>query len=69
MTQDELIKKIMAESPNKKCSCGCEHFDRVTLQKEVSSIISPTGKNEIFLAEVLVCRKCSEESKANKIIT
>jgi len=68
-SQEELIQKIIAESPNKKCICGCEHFDRVTVQKEVSALISTTGKNEILLIEVLVCHKCGEESRANKIIT
>jgi len=63
------IEKIIKESPNKKCSCGCEHFDRVTVQKEVSALISGTGKKEILLIEVLVCHKCGEESRASQIIT
>ena len=63
------IQKIIKESPSKKCACGHEYFDTVTVQKEVSALLSGTGKNEILLVGVLLCRKCGEESKANTIIT
>ena len=67
MKQSE-IEQIIAESPNKKCTCGSEHFIRATVQKEVSALRSGTGKNEILLVEVLLCYKCGEESKQSKII-
>ena len=60
--QQQQIQKIISESPRKKCSsCGCEHFDTATAQVEVSSLLSGTGKNEILLVGVLVCRKCGAE--------
>ena len=68
MDQNE-INKIIAESPNKKCACGCEYFSRATIQKEVSLLRSGTGKNELLLVEVLLCYKCGEESTQNKIIS
>lgn len=68
--QQELINKIIAESPNKKCgACGCEFFDRVTVQKIVSPLLSGTNKEEILLIEKLACHKCGEESMQNKIIS
>jgi hypothetical protein len=68
LTQQELIAKIIAESPNKKCGCGCEYFVRVTVQKEVSPILSGTGKNEILLIEKFLCYKCGQESAQEKIL-
>jgi hypothetical protein len=59
--QQQQIQKIISESPRRKCSCGCEHFDTATTQVEVSSLLSGTGKNEILLVGVLVCRKCGTE--------
>ena len=67
-TQQELVARIIAESPNKKCGCGCEYFIRVTIQKEVSPILSGTGKNEILLIEKLLCYKCGQESAQEKIM-
>ena len=63
------IQKIIKESPSKKCACGHEYFDTVTVQKEVSALLSGTGKNEVLLIGVLICRKCGNESSQNKIIS
>lgn len=63
------IDKIIRESPNKKCACGHEYFDTVTVQKEVSPLLSGTGKNEILLVGVLLCRKCGTENVKSQIIT
>ena len=68
MTQPDL-EKMVKESPNKKCACGHEYFDRATIQKDVSPLISGTGKREVLLVEVLVCRKCGEEVKPSLIVT
>jgi len=68
--QQALINKIIAESPNKKCAgCGHEYFIRATIQKEVSAVLSGTGKPEVLLAEILLCQKCGEKSEQNKIIS
>lgn len=63
------LAKIVKESPRKKCACGSEYFDTVTTQVEISAIRSPSGKDEILLVGVLVCRKCGVENQQNKIIT
>lgn len=66
---EEAIRKIVNDSPNKKCQCGCEYFDRATIQKEISALVSSTGKNEILLIEVLLCRKCDTLYEPSKIVT
>lgn len=68
MDQSE-INRIIAESPRKKCSCGSEYFDAVTVQVEVSALLSGTGKSETLLAGVLVCRKCGLETSVSRIVT
>jgi hypothetical protein len=68
-TQKEMIEKMLRESPRKACSCGCEYFDTATVKVEVSALMSPTGKSEILLAGVLVCRKCGKEDAPSLIQT
>ena len=63
------IEKIIKDAPNKKCLCGHEYFDTVTVQKEVSALLSGTGKKEILLVGVLLCRKCGVENRPSSIIT
>ena len=63
------IQKIIKESPSKKCACGHEYFDTVTVQKEVSALLSGTGKNEILLIGVLLCRSCGKENQQSQIIS
>lgn len=61
------VAKVIRESPRKKCECGNEYFDTATVQVEVSGLISGTGKSEILLVGVLVCRKCGKENIARQI--
>jgi len=68
MEQSE-INRIIAESPRRKCSCGNEYFDAVTVMVEVSALSSGTGKSETLLAGVLVCSKCGLEAPVNRLVT
>lgn len=67
--QTQLIQKLISESPRKQCKCGYDLFDTATAQVEISALRSGTGKNEIMLVGVLVCRKCGEEVQQSKIIS
>ena len=66
--KQEDIQKIITESPRRKCECGCEYYDTVTCQAEVSALKSGTGKQEILLVGILVCRSCGAENKPSNII-
>jgi len=63
------INSLIEKGTRKKCSCGSEYFDTATVQVEISAFSSPTGKDEILLVGVLVCKKCGKENETNKIIT
>ena len=66
LSQD-AIQKLIKDSPRRKCSCGSEYWDTVTVQSEISALSSDTGKSEILLVGVLVCRKCGKENQPRLI--
>lgn len=41
-----------------KCECGGAMFSEKMMLKRISAILSPTGKEEVFPMNVLVCEKC-----------
>lgn len=61
------VQKFIATSPRKHCECGCQYFDTVTVQVEVSASTTGTGKDEILLAGVLICHKCGIENSPRLI--
>lgn len=53
------------------CECGGMIFENAFVLKRISSIISPTGKEETYPLEVIVCKKCGkipEELGLNDIL-
>jgi hypothetical protein len=65
----EVVQKLIKDSPRRKCSCGCEYWDTATAQVEISALSSGTGKSEILLVGVLICRKCGAENQPRLIET
>lgn len=51
------------------CSCGGMIFDSAVMVKKVSPLLSPTGKEEIIPADMIICRSCGKipEFYAKKI--
>lgn len=54
------IAKIVLDSPNVVCECGCRTFVPVVVLKKVSALVSPTGKEEIVDIPLYVCSKCGK---------
>lgn len=52
--------KIVLNSPNVACKCGCKTFIPAVALKKVSALVSPTGKEEIMDIPIYVCSKCGE---------
>jgi hypothetical protein len=46
------------------CSEGVQVFEPSFLFKRISPIISPTGKEELYPAEIIVCKNCNKVPKA-----
>ncbi len=42
------------------CSCGGSIFEPAVMVKKVSSLLSPTGKEEIVPADVIICKTCNK---------
>jgi len=69
MITKEDFEKAVAEAENMPCQCGHHYFKTVTAKREVSSLFTGTGKNEIVLVGLLVCDKCGQETAKKLIVT
>ena len=52
----DMIKKFKTIT----CDCGGVIFETAIVFKVISAIISPSGKEEMYPLEVLVCKKCGK---------
>ena len=43
-----------------RCDCGGGLFSEKMMFKKISAILSPTGKEEIYPMNVVVCEKCGK---------
>jgi hypothetical protein len=55
-----LTPEIIRQSKNLTCDCGGILFKEGVVIKKISQFISPTGKEEVFPLEVLICEKCGK---------
>jgi hypothetical protein len=64
MKQEEPKMRItpdqIANSQTIECACGNKLFEEGMIFKKLSPIISPTGREEIFPIQVIVCKKCGK---------
>ena len=42
------------------CSCGGRIFEQGVMVKKVSALLSPSAREEIVPAEVIVCKSCGK---------
>ena len=43
-----------------ECVCGGKMFRSGLIFKKISSLVSPTGKAELYPIEVVICEKCGK---------
>jgi len=43
-----------------KCNCGGAFFTEKLMFKKLSALISPTGKEELYPMQVMVCDSCGK---------
>jgi hypothetical protein len=60
MDQDINTRMQIASAPWHGCEKGNYLYDHATMYKRISPIISPSGKEEFAMAEVIVCRECGK---------
>lgn len=51
------------------CSCGSTLFKQAVSLREVSALLTGTGRTEYVPVSVLACDKCSKVFERNQIIT
>lgn len=60
-------RNAILTSPNQVCDkCGNYFFNESYVLKEVSVLLSPTGKNELVPIPIWICSKCGEPCPAMK---
>jgi len=52
----EMIKSFKTVT----CDCGGMVFESAIVLKKISAIVSPSGKEEMYPLEILVCKKCGK---------
>jgi hypothetical protein len=57
---EKPIKLDLSQTPWIKCEGGNMIWDSGMLFKKISPIVSPTGKEELIPAEVIICKKCGK---------
>lgn len=61
--EDKSIKVDLSATPWLKCEGGNMLWESSMLFKRLSPLMSPSGKEELIPAEVVVCRKCGKVPK------
>ena len=60
-------RNAILTSPNQKCDkCGNYFFIEAFALKEVSALLSPTGRNELAPIPIWICSNCGEPAPAMK---
>lgn len=58
--QQQGVKVSLADVPWMSCECGGKKFTNSLMFKRVSSIISPSGKEEVVPVDVFTCDTCGK---------
>lgn len=58
--ENQKIRVDLSQAPWVGCECGHNLFSSGIMFKKLSSILSPTGKEELIPVEVVICQKCQK---------
>jgi len=58
--QMQVTPEMIKNAQNIKCECGGMIFSEKLIFKSLSSILSPSGKQETIPMPVIVCEKCGK---------
>ena len=59
---------VMRDTKALKCSCGHEYFKPLVMIREVSALLTGTGKDEILQIPVMVCAKCDKAFERPSVV-
>ena len=55
-----VTPEMMKNFKTVTCECGGMVMETGIVLKKISAILSPTGKEELYPLEVLICKKCGK---------
>lgn len=58
--QVKITSDMMKGFKTVECDCGGKLFESGIIVKKIPGLLSPTGKEEVYPMEVLVCKKCGK---------
>lgn len=58
--ENHKLKVDLSQAPWVKCECGNELFNPGMMFKKLSSLLSPTGKDELIPVDIVVCSVCGK---------
>lgn len=58
--QIKITPDMMKSFKTITCDCGGMIFEQGIVLKKFSAIVSPSGKEEVYPMEVLVCKACGK---------
>lgn len=58
--QVKITPEMMKSFKTVTCDCGGMIFEEGIILKKISPVISPSGREETYPLEVLVCKKCGK---------
>lgn len=66
--EQQRMRISLKDTKELLCPCGHNHFREVISLREVSALITGTGKAEIIPAAVVICDKCGKPFEQSTII-
>jgi hypothetical protein len=58
--QIKVTPEMMKSFKTLTCDCGGQLFKTGMVFKKISQLISPTGKEELYPMEVIICQSCGK---------
>lgn len=55
-----VTPEMMKNFPTIECDCGGKIFHSALVFKKISQFVSPSGKEELYPIEVLICEECGK---------
>jgi hypothetical protein len=59
-TQLKLTPDTVKQFKTLTCDCGGMLFEAGLVFKKISPLVSPSGKEELYPMEVVICKKCGK---------
>ena len=59
-TKIRVTPEMMKGFKTLTCECGGIIFESAMIFKKISALVTPTGKEELYPVEILVCKKCGK---------